>query len=150
LFSVEDGASFWKKSLLWRAFFCSMVSTFVLNFFLSGYNNGWGTLSQAGIAVTKFWGPICGIGLVSFGNFDGDQPGYNLELFPFFLSLGVIGKWLILEFSEKFPKGGILGAIFNALNVKIYQLRQRWIHKKKTRIFEVSHFFNPSHQTRSS
>ena len=49
LFSVEDGASFWKKSLLWRAFFCSMVSTFVLNFFLSGYNNGWGTLSQAGI-----------------------------------------------------------------------------------------------------
>ena len=33
---------------------------------------------------------VC-IGLVSFGNFDGSQPGYNLELFPFFLSLGVVG-----------------------------------------------------------
>jgi chloride channel 7 len=57
LFSIEDGVSFWRQSLLWRTFFCSMVSSFTLNFFLSGTRlnqtdpqapGGWGTFSQTG------------------------------------------------------------------------------------------------------
>ena len=91
LFSLEEGASFWNQELTWRTLFCSMISTFTLNFFLSGTIPGgeWGQLSEPG--------------LISFGSFENQaQPGYTLIQIPFFLLLGVFG--------------GLSGALFNFLN----------------------------------
>jgi chloride channel 7 len=36
LFSIEEASSFWSQTLTWRTFFGSMISTFTVNFFLSG------------------------------------------------------------------------------------------------------------------
>ena len=38
LFAIEQASSFWSPRLTWRTFFCCMVSTFTVNFFLSGMN----------------------------------------------------------------------------------------------------------------
>ena len=40
LFTYEEGASHWHKSLTWRAFFCCIVSAYVIDFVLSGISNG--------------------------------------------------------------------------------------------------------------
>jgi len=50
LFSYEEAASFWSKSLTWRAFFCAMVAAYVIDIFMSGLNDGtkWGQLSSPG------------------------------------------------------------------------------------------------------
>lgn len=110
LFSLEEGASFWNQELTWRTLFCSMISTFTLNFFLSGSVAGgtWGSLSEPG--------------LVSFGSFnDQIEPGYTVIQIPFFLILGVFG--------------GLIGALFNAINKKLTQFRSKYIKGKKFRMF---------------
>jgi len=109
LFSLEDGASFWKQGLTWRTFFCAVVSAFTLNFFLSGiYGDGWGNLSQSG--------------LINFGSFD-EQNGYNIYQFPLFVIVGVFG--------------GLIGALFIRLSLQLTRFRSRWNHNKLYRILEV-------------
>uniref|UniRef100_H2Z664 Chloride channel protein n=1 Tax=Ciona savignyi TaxID=51511 RepID=H2Z664_CIOSA len=50
LFSLEEGCSFWNQSLTWKTLFCTMTSTFTLNFFLSGtLDHSWGSFSQSGL-----------------------------------------------------------------------------------------------------
>ena len=36
LFAIEEGTTHWFRGLVWRIFFCSIVTAFVLDFFLSG------------------------------------------------------------------------------------------------------------------
>eukprot|EP01095_Lingulamoeba_sp_RSL-Kostka_P002719 TRINITY_DN13635_c0_g1_i1.p1 TRINITY_DN13635_c0_g1~~TRINITY_DN13635_c0_g1_i1.p1 ORF type:complete len:779 (+),score=262.03 TRINITY_DN13635_c0_g1_i1:24-2360(+) len=102
LFSLEEGASFWNQQLTWRTLFCSMTSTFTLNFFLSGTTEG-GT-----------WGELTEPGLINFGSFnDQENPGYNIIQIPLFLLMGVIG--------------GLLGALFNYLNEHLTVFRMKFV-----------------------
>ncbi len=95
LFVLEEGASFWNQTLTWRTLFCAMVSTFTLAFFISGMENdgkasSWGTLgSQAG---TFTLGPFT-------------LSTYQVWEIPIFILMGV--------------GGGIQGAFFNAMNLRV-------------------------------
>ena len=107
LFSLEEGASFWNQALTWKTLFCTMTSTFTLNFFLSGvYDNSWGTFNQNG--------------LLTFGTFEcsSNQRGCQLwtitDLFIFIL-MGV--------------GGGIFGLTFNFINSKLTVLRLKYLSK---------------------
>lgn len=94
LFSLEEGSSFWNQALTWRSFFCSMASTFTLNFLLSGIlGYGWGSFNQPG--------------LLNFGVFSCSEGTekcnlWNIQDLLIFIAMGFIG--------------GLLGAWFNQLN----------------------------------
>ncbi|XP_031570565.1 H(+)/Cl(-) exchange transporter 7-like [Actinia tenebrosa] len=107
LFSLEEGASFWNQSLTWRMFFASMVSTFTLNLVLSIYKGQPGDLSNPG--------------LINFGSFEG-SPYYGYEL-PIFMIMGVIG--------------GLLGALFNAINHHLSLFRMQYVKKNWMRVLEA-------------
>ena len=63
-----------------------------------------------------------GSAFVSFGSFeDQAQPGYTVIQIPFFLLIGVIG--------------GLLGAIFNYLNMYITLFRRRFFRGIGWRVF---------------
>ena len=50
LFSLEEASSFWSMELTWRSFFCAMVSTFTLNIFVSGADDGhWDNVNSPGL-----------------------------------------------------------------------------------------------------
>lgn len=74
LFSLEEGSSFWNQALTWRMFFASMISSFILNVFLSIYHGHAGDLAFPG--------------LINFGQFDGAYQGYEI---PLFMIIGIIG-----------------------------------------------------------
>eukprot|EP01135_Chromosphaera_perkinsii_P006860 Nk52_evm15s621 gene=Nk52_evmTU15s621 len=99
LFALEEGCSFWNQKLTWRTLFCSMTSTFALNFLLSGWKIGsWGTLSNPG--------------LLNFGSFDEEsQPLWTCIDIFIFIGMGAIG--------------GVLGAVFNAVNSQLANLRMK-------------------------
>ncbi|KAM9843006.1 H(+)/Cl(-) exchange transporter 7 [Aulostomus maculatus] len=109
LFSLEEGASFWNQMLTWRIFFASMISTFTLNFFLSGYHNKWGELSNPG--------------LINFGRFEIESVEYNLYEIPLFIAMGAIG--------------GMLGALFNVLNYWLTIFRIRYVHRPCLQVMEA-------------
>ncbi|XP_077305599.1 H(+)/Cl(-) exchange transporter 7 [Lithobates pipiens] len=109
LFSLEEGASFWNQLLTWRIFFASMISTFTLNFVLSIYNRKPGDLSNPG--------------LINFGRFDTDENSYKYFELPIFIAMGAIG--------------GILGALFNALNNLLTVFRIRYLHRRCYQVIEA-------------
>eukprot|EP00048_Salpingoeca_helianthica_P006656 m.101278 g.101278 ORF g.101278 m.101278 type:complete len:794 (-) comp14087_c0_seq2:78-2459(-) len=109
LFSIEEGASFWSQPLTWRIFFCSMTSTFTLNFLLSGFREG-------------TWGELSNPGLINFGKFT-DLP-YTFYEMPFFVLLGVIG--------------GLLGALFIELNKRLTLFRRKFVNTPKIKLIEVA------------
>uniref|UniRef100_A0A8C3UW70 Chloride channel protein n=1 Tax=Catharus ustulatus TaxID=91951 RepID=A0A8C3UW70_CATUS len=109
LFSLEEGASFWNQFLTWRIFFASMISTFTLNSVLSVYHgNAWDLSSP---------------GLINFGRFDSEKMGYTIQEIPIFIFMGVVG--------------GILGALFNALNYWLTMFRIRYIHRPCLQVVEA-------------
>ncbi|CAB3367294.1 Hypothetical predicted protein [Cloeon dipterum] len=107
LFSLEEGSSFWNQSLTWRIFFASMISTFTLNVILSAYHGFPGQLTYSG--------------LLNFGAF----PNISYEFFeiPLFVLMGVLG--------------GVLGALFNYVNLKLTLFRMKYITKKWLKVVEV-------------
>ncbi|MEE6497607.1 hypothetical protein FKM82_002785 [Ascaphus truei] len=109
LFSLEEGASFWNQLLTWRIFFASMISTFTLNFVLSIYNKKPGDLSNPG--------------LINFGRFDTEENTYNIFELPLFICMGAIG--------------GMLGAVFNALNNGLTMFRIRYLHRPCLQVIEA-------------
>ena len=95
LFSLEEGASFWNQALVWRIFFSSMTSYFVLNMVLSWFHGHPGDLSYSG--------------LVNFGRFA--NTSFQLVEIPLYMVMGVIG--------------GLLGALFVAMNKKLTIFRMK-------------------------
>uniref|UniRef100_A0A8C9AYF0 Chloride channel protein n=1 Tax=Prolemur simus TaxID=1328070 RepID=A0A8C9AYF0_PROSS len=109
LFSLEEGASFWNQFLTWRIFFASMISTFTLNFVLSIYHGNMWDLSSPG--------------LINFGRFDSEKMAYTIHEIPVFLAMGVLG--------------GVLGAVFNALNYWLTMFRIRYVHRPCLQVIEA-------------
>ncbi|XP_069940697.1 H(+)/Cl(-) exchange transporter 7 [Cherax quadricarinatus] len=108
LFSLEEGASFWNQGLTWRVFFCAMMSTFTLNLVLSTYNGVPGMLAYNG--------------LLNFGKFD--DLTYEIWEFIPFLLMGVMG--------------GLLGALYNHINLKLTAFRMRYVNKPWQKIIEAA------------
>ncbi|KAI6191174.1 hypothetical protein M3Y97_00199300 [Aphelenchoides bicaudatus] len=90
-----------------RSVFTAMVSTFTLNLFLSFFYGRPGFLSWNGLA--------------NFGVFE--NGAYNVWEIPFFALIGALG--------------GILGALFNALNARLAKFRKRYIKNKFQKFFEA-------------
>lgn len=101
LFALEEGASHWHPALTFRTFFCAMVSTFTLNFFITGLKyHAWGTLRQAG--EFTFGAPprrrralarmcVCVTAwLRETGSFFQQTLNYGLFSVPVFLLMGLI------------------------------------------------------------
>uniref|UniRef100_A0A673VKR5 Chloride voltage-gated channel 7 n=1 Tax=Suricata suricatta TaxID=37032 RepID=A0A673VKR5_SURSU len=109
LFSLEEGASFWNQFLTWRIFFASMISTFTLNFVLSIYHGNVWDLSSPG--------------LINFGRFDTETMVYTIHEVPIFIAMGVVG--------------GVLGAVFNALNYWLTMFRIRYVHRPCLQVIEA-------------
>ncbi|CAJ0575608.1 unnamed protein product, partial [Mesorhabditis spiculigera] len=107
LFALEEGASFWNQNLTWRLFFTSMISSFTVSSVLAWWYGKAGWLSWTGLA--------------NFGVFE--NKNYNIFEIPFFLAIGVIG--------------GVSGAAFNALNVRIAKFRIKYVHTKRQRFMEA-------------
>lgn len=74
MFSLEEAASFWNQTLIWRCFFASVISSFTLNLVLSAYHG-----------LKSFTYP----GLFNLGQFE-PLPFQYYEL-PIFISMGVFG-----------------------------------------------------------
>ena len=106
LFSLEEAASFWNQSFIWRTFFCSIISSFTLNVVLSTYHG-----------LHDFTYP----GLFNLGQFE-PLPFEYYELIIFVL-MGIIG--------------GLLGAIWNAINTKVNLFRSEFIKHKWAKVLEA-------------
>lgn len=79
LFTYEETASFWSKALTWRAFFCAVVSAYVIAILLSGIDDPskWGSLSSAG--------------MMSFGDFTTSSKSWSIWEIPIFALIGLLG-----------------------------------------------------------
>uniref|UniRef100_A0A0N5AWK8 Chloride channel protein n=1 Tax=Syphacia muris TaxID=451379 RepID=A0A0N5AWK8_9BILA len=106
LFSLEEGASFWNQDLTWRMFFTAMISSFTVNLILSIFYGVSGFLSWTGLA--------------NFGVFENIE--YNIWEIPIFLFIGVMG--------------GILGALFNWISVRLLKFRRKYLTSRLQRLFE--------------
>eukprot|EP00057_Strongylocentrotus_purpuratus_P024058 XP_011678532.1 PREDICTED: H(+)/Cl(-) exchange transporter 7 [Strongylocentrotus purpuratus] len=111
LFSLEEGASFWNQSLTWRIFFCSMMSTFTLNVVMSAVNGDAWSLSSPG--------------LINFGEFTipPNKVAYQAWELPIFMVMGLIG--------------GLLGALFNAINYRLTIFRMKYLHYSWSQVLEA-------------
>ena len=107
LFALEEGASFWNQALTWRIFFCSMMTSFILNLLMSAYNN------QAGI--------LAFYSLVNFGLVE--ELDYFWFEIPIYICIAVIG--------------GIIGASFCCAHVVITNFRKRYVTKGWMKILET-------------
>lgn len=107
LFALEEGASFWNQALTWRIFFCSMMTSFTLNLFLSAYNH------QGGI--------LAFYSLVNFGLVE--ELDYFWFEIPIYIGIAVFG--------------GIIGASFCYFHVIITKYRQRYLVQRWSKVLEA-------------
>jgi len=103
LFALEEGSSFWSQSLTWRTFFCTMISATTVASILSQFLHN---RELGGIP-----------GMFNFADFTDDtsQSPYKLWELPIFLGIGGIG--------------GLVGATFNSLNMRLSKIRQRIVQR---------------------
>jgi H+/Cl- antiporter ClcA/CBS domain-containing protein len=110
----EMGALAWGGPLLWRAFISAVVSAYVIDFALSGLSTG-------------VWGRLTAQGMFSFGlppASDAAAAAWAVYEIPLFAGLGVVG--------------GLAGAAFNALSVRLTRLRLTWVAPHRSaRVAEV-------------
>lgn len=107
LFALEEGASFWNQALTWRIFFCSMMTSFILNLFMSAYNLNAGVLA--------FYS------LVNFGLVE--ELDYFWFEIPVYICISICG--------------GIIGASFCYTNLKITRWRKQYINKNWMKVLET-------------
>ena len=100
LFALEEAATHWSQQLTWRTFFCALCSTFTLNLLLSCDPR-----FQADKKLAAPFGQLSHPGLITFGKFGDEKDPYSLPEMPVFLLIGVAG--------------GLMGALFNRLNVRL-------------------------------
>ena len=111
LFSLEEGASFWTVKLIWRCFFCTMATVGSV-YFLSSFRN---TLGHSDNAA-----------MFSFGEFfslEGEKSNYSMWEFSMFMLVGSMG--------------GMIGAHFNALSMKLNKWRKEYVYKYVNKLGEV-------------
>lgn len=106
-YEVARPSTFWSFGLTWKIFFCSSISTFVLNILICLKNNQEVNIVNAG--------------LIKFGEYD-ENP-YKLHDFPFFIMLGVMG--------------GLLGAFFIFVNYTINKYRKKFLITKWQKVLET-------------
>lgn len=100
LFSLEEAASFWNQSLIWRTFFASIISSFTLNIVLSAYH---------GLSSFRYRG------LFNLGEFE-PLPFEYYEL-PIFMLMGVFGGM----------SGAFWNCINNRINIfRARFIKARW------------------------
>ncbi|KAJ6218155.1 hypothetical protein RDWZM_009312 [Blomia tropicalis] len=105
LFALEEGASFWNQMLVVRIFFCSLISSFSLNFVVSI------------VSGEKLGAP----GLLNFGKMpDIDYSWFEI---PIYVGMGAFG--------------GLTGALWNYLNMKITIFRMRFLSSNYSKIIEA-------------
>ena len=107
-YEISRPSTFWSFGLTWKIFFCSSISTFILNIL--------SCLRQGKIVS------IVNAGLIKFGQYD-ENP-YKLHDFPFFILLGVLG--------------GLLGALFIHVNYNISKYRKYYLDTKWKKVIEVT------------
>eukprot|EP01060_Flectonema_neradi_P018462 TRINITY_DN2529_c1_g2_i1.p1 TRINITY_DN2529_c1_g2~~TRINITY_DN2529_c1_g2_i1.p1 ORF type:complete len:866 (+),score=120.95 TRINITY_DN2529_c1_g2_i1:50-2647(+) len=95
LFALEEGCSFWDTELTWRIFFSSIICAFTMAIFT---NTGTGEKS------------LNAPGMIDFGDFSTRKgvPFASIEVLCF-IAIGMCG--------------GLMGAAFNAINIRITHLR---------------------------
>ena len=106
-YEITRPSTFWSFGLMWKIFFCSSVSTFVLNIL--------NTIKESGDFL------VINAGLIKFGSYN-EQP-YKMSDIPSFIILGAFG--------------GVLGAFFIYVNFKISVLRKKYLTTKWKKILET-------------
>lgn len=96
-YEISRPSTFWSFGLTWKIFFCSSISTFVLNI-LSCIRTGKDVV-------------FVNAGMIKFGQYD-ENP-YKLHDFPFFILIGALG--------------GLLGALFIFVNYTISSYRKQYL-----------------------
>uniref|UniRef100_A0A7S3G1X6 Chloride channel protein n=1 Tax=Palpitomonas bilix TaxID=652834 RepID=A0A7S3G1X6_9EUKA len=107
LFAVEEGASFWRQSMTWKAFFGAMVSATFLRIFTGELKPGGSSMQPYGIIQTA--------GSFEFGDFyqtNTAAPPTLMEL-PLYILLGIIS--------------GIVSGAFCVLQKHITIFRMKYI-----------------------
>eukprot|EP00731_Ephydatia_muelleri_P014853 Em0008g573a len=105
LLSLEEAASYWNQGLAWRTLFCAFASTFTLTMLTSAYKGYFGDLDYPG--------------LVGFGVFTHTQKLWEYYHLIVFIIMGAIG--------------GLIGALFNNLYVRIQKYRAQYLLKRPFR-----------------
>ncbi|ETO34995.1 hypothetical protein RFI_02079 [Reticulomyxa filosa] len=109
LFALEEVSSFWQPGLTWRAFFAATVSNLVLQLLLGCARGTCGSFSKNSLIDFQTSGSSLG----TFGYKD----------LGFFLLIGVVG--------------GIVGTLFNTINVRILRFRKSFIKSKLPKFLEI-------------
>ena len=112
LFVLEEaGAGHWRRGLLWRAFFTSVTSAYVIDFVLSGLQHG-------------DWGHLTATGMFTFGVSTTASQAWGLWEVPLFMLVGAVG--------------GSVGALFVSLNGALLSIRLRKVVQyRHRRVAEV-------------
>lgn len=108
LFALEEGASFWNQALTLRIFFCSMMTSFILNLFMSAYNHNAGVLA--------FYS------LVNFGLVE--ELDYFWFEIPVYICIAILG--------------GMIGASFCCINLVITKFRKKYISRNWMKVLETA------------
>ena len=107
LFVLEEaGAGHWRRGLLWRAFFTSVTSAYVIDFVLSGLQRG-------------DWGHLTASGMFTFGVSTTASQAWGLWEVPIFALIGALG--------------GAFGALFVSLNGYLLSYRLRNVVQFRSR-----------------
>ncbi|KAL4234642.1 hypothetical protein ACF0H5_006283 [Mactra antiquata] len=106
LFSMEEVSSFWTVTLSWQIFFCCIVSTFTTDLFNSAFMD------------FEYTGNFGEFKTNRYILFEIDQGvDVNIVMFLPTMLIGILG--------------GLLGAAFTILNLKITRFRKNILHKVK-------------------